>query len=440
MKQSTSILPSVLTVAVAFSSCAQICAAQPEMAPPPAAAPKEPPKESKKDAPKPDDKRPESDPQPPADMPTPPLEEVGDPGVPAPSAEPAPSQAPATQATPPTDRPPVLSGPAVGDAAIPRLTRRDFAGRIRRLDIFPGEAALDFLKLDHRTKVRVNAIVAERTALLDRIVRENIELVVKINDARQRGDNNSLPTLGRQFRDAASELTSRGSTAEEVLSILPPELREEYRRMLDSYWTELRDQMVTEAKQKGETTTFRQIIDREVDRIWTGEIRRSYERQVGQRIVNYDEALANLALEEATLGKCKDEVQLIVAKRSTLGPDERRDVFSRVYKLLDLERQAKFTAYVLALPPIRERTIEELAASLPPPAKDSGKSAKPDGKPEPKPAPKPDAKPDAKPDGKPDAMSETNPEPAPAGSAPKATPDKPNPASPEPQRPKTSLQ
>ena len=435
MKQGSSILPSVLSITTALAIFAPASLAQPEMAPSaPSPAPKEPAKEPKKEPPKQDDKSPDADPQPPADMPTPPLEDVGDPGVAAPAPEPAPVQTAAPDVTStPADRPAVLTGPPVGDAATPRLTRRDFAGRIRRLDIFPGEAALDFLKLDHRTKVRVNAIVAERTAILDRIVRDNIELVVKINNARQKGDNNSLPTLGRQFRDAASELTSRGSTAEEVLTILPPELRDEYRRMLDSYWTELREQMITEAKQRGETTTFRQIIDREVDRIWTGEIRRSYERQVGQRIVNYDEVLAQLALDDETLAKCKDEIQTIVAKRPTLGPDERRDVFSRVYNLLDTDGQAKFTSYVLALAPVKDRTIQELAASLPPPApaKDAAKTTKPASKPAEMTEPKPGA------------MTDMKPDPMTGGMAPKAapeptTPPAPTPASTDPQRPKTS--
>ncbi len=390
-----------------------------------APAPKSPPATDKQPAP-----QPEPDPQPPTDMPVPPLDAVGDPGVPAPAVDAAPTPPQKEPSASQPASPGVLSGPPVGDAATPRLTRRDFAGRIRRLDIFPGEAALDFLKLDHRTQVRVNAIVAERTALLDRIVRDNIDLVVKINNARQKGDNNSLPTLGRQFREAAIELTSRGSTAEEVLSILPPETRTDYRQMLDSYWGELREQMLTEAKQRGETTTFRQIIDREVDRIWTGEIRRSYERQVGQRVVNYDDALAQLALDDETLNKCKEEIQTVVAKRPTLGPDERRDLFSRVYKLLDLDRQAKFTAFVLALPAVKERSIQELAASLPPPAKDPPKAAKA------APPPKAEAKAaePQTPEAKPGSMMEMKTDPMNDA----ASPTTPAPAAPsEPQRPKT---
>ncbi|MDX2117733.1 MAG: hypothetical protein SFY96_06070 [Planctomycetota bacterium] len=370
------------------------------------------------DKPKEPAKQPERDPEPPTEMPTPPLDEVGDPGVPfetpadtdkhAPDAadakQPAPD-APGAAAGAPSGRDrrgqsEALRGPGVGNADVPRLTRRDFSGRIRRLDIFPGEAALDYLKVDHRTQVRINAIVNERSAILDRIVRENIELALRVLDARQRGDNAMIPVLGREFRDVASELTSRGSTAQEVMSILPVDQRRDYEQMLDSYWSELRDQMLTEARQRGDSTTFRQIIDREVDRIWAGEVKRSYERQIGQRAIDFEQIVNGLGLDETALGKCREEIETVYAKRPKnsetgvprLGPDERRDLYARIFKVLSPESQRRLAKEVLALPPIREKSIEELAKSLP---------AEPAKTPAPKPAAKPNEKTDDKPAEKP---------------------------------------
>jgi|GEM_PF-1684062 len=366
------------------------------------------------------EKKPDAEPQPPTEMPVPPIDQVGEPGEPAPSdatpeeAKPSDGVLPAPTTPPVKENPPVadparptMGGPSVGDAATPRLTRRDFSGRIRRLDIFPGEAALEYLKLDRRTEVRVKAILGERIAIMDRLVRDHVELVVKINDARQRGDNATLPTLGRQFRDLATELTSRGSAAEEIISVLNDEQRDAYFQMLNSYWLELREQMIAEAKQRGEETTFRRIIDREVDRIWAGEVKRSYERQVGQRDVDFVAIVGELGLDDATLAKCREEIDSTLAKRpkdkQKLGPDERRDVFSRIYKTLDLAAQAKFTAAVLDLPPVREKTIEELAASLPPP------EAKKDAKP----AAAQEMKPEAGAEAKPEMKAEPKPQPAP---------------------------
>src|SRR5688572_10940123 len=78
----------------------------------------------------------------------------------------------------------VLSGPKVEAKAQARtLVERDETGHVKRLDIPPAEAALKLLELDDATKEKAQAILDKRAAILDKIVKENLLLLVELSNA-----------------------------------------------------------------------------------------------------------------------------------------------------------------------------------------------------------------------------------------------------------------
>src|SRR5689334_3113710 len=90
-----------------------------------------------------------------------------------------------------------LRGPALKDQpAKATLIERDFAGKLKRPDIPVEEAALPLLNLDAESRARVDAALAARAQVLDQIVVDNLELVVRLHNARQSGDRlDQLNTL-----------------------------------------------------------------------------------------------------------------------------------------------------------------------------------------------------------------------------------------------------
>src|SRR5436853_2085458 len=85
----------------------------------------------------------------------------------------------------PLGGPRVNGGERVGPAT---LVQRDFSGKIKRLEVPPEEAALERLNLDQPTREKIQSVLAARAQVLDKIVVDNIDLVVRFANARQAGD------------------------------------------------------------------------------------------------------------------------------------------------------------------------------------------------------------------------------------------------------------
>lgn len=259
--------------------------------------------------------------------------------------------------TPPKDAPgkptpaesDVLSGPKVGETQTERsLVRRNFQGRIQRLDSTPAEAAVELLSLDAATKSKVRAILDKRASTLDSIVLSNLELLLKFQNT---GDRRGKLALLREAKEVFKPLDSDGPLQTQIAAVLPKDQAERYNELIEGYWTTLVADAEQEARSGKDKATGAEIRAREVLLAFGTEIRRSYERQVASRVRELEEFLGKLGLPAEKEAKLRTMFAEF-AERTKLKPTEqqRREFALRVLRELDREQQRKVLTDILGRP------------------------------------------------------------------------------------------
>jgi hypothetical protein len=296
-------------------------------------------------------------------------------GAPSPAAAqppgkapaPAPSTPPARAAAPSDDAAP-LRGPAVSiPDSRPTLVQRDLSGRVVRLDTQPAEAAVRLLPLDDATRAKVDAILLERSAILDRIVTGNLELLARLESARDGADPAERARLTRELAEKSAPLVQRGPLAAELIRALPAEQGAELRRLVQEYWKAIADEAAARpasepamapdhdaadeppapaAGGRGEADRRRAMRD-EVLRMTGAEVRRAFQRTIGAQARDFDALIRDLNLSPEQESKVRqvvgDSFQRTYGKAT---PQERAQVFWRVYRLLDAQQQRDLLARV----------------------------------------------------------------------------------------------
>lgn len=250
--------------------------------------------------------------------------------------------------TPPASTGPeeVLSGPKVKETQAERsLIRRNFQGRVQRLDSSPAEAAVDLLSLDAETKAKVKAILDTRTSTLDRIVRENLELLLKFQNTP---DRRGKLTLLREAKETFKPLEQKGTLQDQIIKVLPKDQADRYRELIQGYWDTLIADAEQEARNGKDKAGRVEIQAREVLLAFGTEIRRSYERQIASKTKALEEFLGKLGLSAEKEAKLRT-LFAEFAERTKGKPTEqqRRDFFLKIMRELDKDQQKKALEEVL---------------------------------------------------------------------------------------------
>ncbi len=134
----------------------------------------------------------------------------------------------------------VLSGPGVGKAGRKSIVSRTFEGTLERLDVWPEEAAVELLALSEESRRAINDILAERAAVIDRVVSENLDALVKLANDGEGGRWFGALTHLRAFqKKIESQLEDTRPLVERFAEALPREQAEELERMVEEYWEAL---------------------------------------------------------------------------------------------------------------------------------------------------------------------------------------------------------
>jgi DNA-binding MarR family transcriptional regulator len=141
-------------------------------------------------------------------------------------ADPAQAE-PATQGNP-------LAGPAVDAGAKASLVKRDFEGKLARIETRPETAAIELITLTPEQRELVNDVLRRRSADVQRVLDDNLELFLQLQGARQGGDRQEMMTLMRDFRVVAEPLL-KPSLFNQVRDVLPQDQRGEFARLVDEY-------------------------------------------------------------------------------------------------------------------------------------------------------------------------------------------------------------
>lgn len=129
--------------------------------------------------------------------------------------------------------PTLLGGPTV-DAKGERATlvRRSFTGELERLERHPAEAALDLIDVPEDARPAIDQILAERRRVLDELVVDRLDLLVKLANGGTQDDRRQSM---RALRDAMAPLVRKGELGERIRQLLPQDLAAEHQRLEREY-------------------------------------------------------------------------------------------------------------------------------------------------------------------------------------------------------------
>ncbi len=153
-----------------------------------------------------------------------------------------------------------LAGPKIAakDAEKRTIVRRDFQGKLERLEERPEIAAVRMLPLDEATRAKVDAIIAERAVVVSQITLEHYELFAKFQGAFAPGpvsaeSRRERVALVRELREVAKPLFEP-AFVETLAKAMPEEHGNELREMVGAYREAV---MASDAAERGGQTETR---------------------------------------------------------------------------------------------------------------------------------------------------------------------------------------
>lgn len=233
-----------------------------------------------------------------------------------------------------------LAGPSVGVSEAPAtLLERDYEGKLRPLGSRAEFAAVDLLGLDPGERAAADALIAERGALVESVVFDNLELLTELQTARAGATPGGDPLGGnrdlrKRLRTAMEPLNAGGPLVDRVAEVLPEASRAEYRRIVEEWYAAAEKESPEGGGPRGAALAVRL-------RAVGDEIRAAYERGVAGRAERLDEIVAALGLTPEQEGEVRELIRrsftesggkpteaqrsaLIRAVFEKLTPDQRR--------------------------------------------------------------------------------------------------------------------
>ncbi|MEO1007619.1 MAG: hypothetical protein AAFX79_03575 [Planctomycetota bacterium] len=244
---------------------------------------------------------------------------------------------------------PILGGPSVEAAATrATLVSRTYAGELERLSRHPAEAALDFVEPPEATRPAIEAILAERRAVLDGLVIDRLDLLIKLGNGGGASDRReAIAELAR----AMAPLARKGALGDRIRAELPPEAAAEHERLEQEYNEAAladRVRLLSEERRGGERgLRFRaRAIERLVG--LGAEVRSAYERTLLQRAQELDELIAKLDLTPDQESNVRRIIQRY-GEKTLLNPDKRSQT--------ERDRLGVFLEVAKELTPEQRRTL-----------------------------------------------------------------------------------
>lgn len=242
-----------------------------------------------------------------------------------------------------------LGGPTVKERpAKATLVERDFKGKLKRTEVPPEEAALGLLALEPEVKAKTDAVLAARGAVLDPIVVDNVELVVKLYNARLAGDRRDQISVMTEFMKKLQPLNARGRLADELRGALPKDKAAQFDAILAEYRKVATDEASAEARRNNEFVNARTLETRENLASLGLEIKRSYERQISSKAAEFDRVIAQLGLKTEQETKIRNMVTEFTQQNKGKGtPEQKRALFFRIMAQLDPDQQKRLVSLYL---------------------------------------------------------------------------------------------
>lgn len=256
------------------------------------------------------------------------------PGVDLTAGQPLPDEAP-------------LSGPRVGDGSLtPSIVERSFDGSLKRLDVRPEEAAVRKLVLSPEEQSASDAVLKERAAMMDRIVRENIDLLVRQQSAKTAGDTKALNEINNEFREAMKPLAVGGRLTEKLSATLTPDNAAKFNSMVRDYYRALIVEG-TKTRPAGDPmddpeTGRRGLMAKQFQEVFGQEVRRSYDRIAAEGEGRLEHLIGRLELTPEQETKVRQlAAEFAQSAKLNPTPGQRAELFRKVLAELTPAQRAR---------------------------------------------------------------------------------------------------
>lgn len=245
-----------------------------------------------------------------------------------------------------------LAGPEVGPSSTqragkPSLIERDFEGKVKRLDERPEAAALRLLALSVEEKAATDAVLAERSAMLDTFVRENLNLLVRAQSAREGGNEGDRRAVYAEFREKLAPLAARGSLEEQLARCMTAGNAEQFRDLTREYWRAMvQEPAPMDGAMEGEGRGGGGMVRLGLEAVGQ-EIRRAYERVIGEGTEKIEQLTAELQLTPEQHGKIR-QLSIEFAQETGQKPTglQKAGLFLQIRRELTPEQRERFVALI----------------------------------------------------------------------------------------------
>lgn len=247
----------------------------------------------------------------------------------------------------PTD---ALAGPRVRPLADerPTLVESDYEGKVKRLDTTPEEGAIALLALSPKEQSGVDAVMADRSKLLEQFVTGNLDLLLRLGAASDGGQKAETLKLIVEAVQKTSAIREKGPLARQVRGALSGPNREAFDALVREYW----DAIVKERQESGRRTGAREgrlgVLADERLKSFGKEIERAFYRiadPAGER--EFNELLAALDLrpeQESRIRRMAED--FIVGARFKPTQAQERNFILKITSMLDQKQRRLLARYI----------------------------------------------------------------------------------------------
>ncbi|MEO1583443.1 MAG: hypothetical protein AAFR96_02590 [Planctomycetota bacterium] len=210
--------------------------------------------------------------------------------------------------------PPLLGGPSTetdANAESATLVELDYAGKLRPLEVRPEVAAIGLLGLSESERAAADEAVAERAALVEQAVFDNLLLLTEIGTAMQTlPPGSGMDALEGSLRERADagfgSLYKGEQLVDQVEGALPESHRSPYRAIVDEWYAAaVADQQAQGGRAQGRAAAFAAVMRTVIG----SEIQSAYQRGSEGRAADFDSFIDRLELAADTEGVVREVVR-----------------------------------------------------------------------------------------------------------------------------------
>ncbi|MFO0830340.1 MAG: hypothetical protein U0637_00720 [Phycisphaerales bacterium] len=271
---------------------------------------------------------------------------------------------PAAQAE---QKPDPMAGPRVeAPEAKYTIVKAGLNGKLERITQPVEEAALAVLPLSAEERTKINKIVLDRAAAIDKGLRASVPVLLRIQGIREEGMTTDRQSAIRELKEKAPVLGDRDAYRSEIRLALSADNAKRFDAVVAEYMRAATMQNSADAKAEGRKGNAFLMLVVEGLRNTGMEVQQSFDRIVKEGTDRTDRLIELVKPTPEQEGKIRDWVR-DYGERTKLNPtpQQRADFFKGLMRLLTI--------------PQREALVADLYGSL------DGAGAQPGEKPEPKP-------------------------------------------------------